>query len=320
MSGLRLKPDPNLLIGMENSDDAGVYRLTDDLAIIQTLDFFTPIVDSPYDFGLIAAANSLSDIYAMGGKPLTAMNIVCFPADDLPESVLAETLAAGLEKIHEAGATLVGGHSVDDPEFKYGLSVTGITRPDRILSNAGARPGNRLILTKPIGTGIIATAIKGNLASPEMIQDLVRTASRLNRYAADIAAEFSPTACTDITGFGLAGHVLEMARGAKAAIVIHAGSVTLMDGAYDLARMGMFPAGAYNNKNFCATAVTVDGSMDDILADIMFDPQTSGGLVIALPPAQAGPCLARLIDAGIDACLFGEVSGMDSCGKVSIRP
>lgn len=308
------------MVGVKTSDDAGVYRLTDDLAIIQTLDFFTPIVDSPYDFGQIAAANAFSDIYAMGGKPLTAMNIVCFPADDLPESVLAEALAGGLEKIDEAGAALVGGHSVDDPEFKYGLSVTGVAHPGQILTNAGARPGDRLILTKPIGTGIIATALKGNLARPEMVRNLVRIASRLNKEASDIAAPFSPAACTDITGFGLAGHLLEMARASRALIVIDAGKVGLIDGVYELARMGLFPAGAYNNKDFCATAVSIDRGLDDILADLMFDPQTSGGLVLSLSPARAEECLSRLIDAGVDACLFGEVSGPDPCGRVAIRP
>lgn len=292
--------------------------MTDDLALVQTLDFFTPIVDTPFDFGAIAAANALSDIYAMGGRPVTAMNIVCFPSDELPESVLGETLAGGLAKLHEAGVALAGGHSVDDREFKYGMSVTGLIHPAAVLTNRTAAVGDRLILTKPIGTGILATAVKGKLADSSMIQRLIETASALNRTAAEIMIRFKPSACTDITGFGLAGHALEMARGSKKTILLHAGDLPLIRGVYDLARMGLFPAGAYSNKSFCETTVSVAAGIDPILADLFFDPQTSGGLLISLASVAARDCLAALTDAGIDAYIIGEVAGPDTCGRVDI--
>ncbi len=319
MANLPLAKNPRLLVGLESSDDAGVYLFSEDTALIQTLDFFTPIVDSPYDFGRIAAANALSDIYAMGGKPLTAMNIVCFPASDLPESVLRETLEGGLEKIHESGAVLAGGHSVDDPEFKYGLSVTGVVHPKNLLTNAGAHTGDRLILTKPIGTGILATAVKGKIADAAVIKELTRITSTLNRLAAETAAAFSPTACTDITGFGLAGHLLEMARAGGKEFHIDTGRVPVITSAVGFGEMGLFPAGAYANKKHFSGQVAVDPGINDIIADIMFDPQTSGGLVYALPASQAADCLAALQDRGVDARMIGEVIGDDTCGRVRFR-
>jgi selenide,water dikinase len=327
VSTLKVKPDPNLLVGFETADDAGVYKISDDTALIQTLDFFTPIVDSPFAFGTIAAANALSDVYAMGGRPLTAMNIVCFPSEDLPETVLKETLAGGLEKIHEAGATLVGGHSVEDAEFKYGLSVTGLIHPNRIMTNANVRKKDRLILTKPIGTGILATAVKGKLAKTNTIQNLVTVASALNKYAAEIILKFNPNAMTDITGFGLAGHVYEMAAAAKMQITIYSGNVPLIEDVLDFARMGMFPAGAYNNKKFFETGVYVEAGVDAIIADLMFDPQTSGGLVASMSESNAKDCVNALNDIGIDARIIGEVTGIvsnetpetDACGRVIIN-
>jgi selenide,water dikinase len=326
VSTLKINPDPQLLVGFETADDAGVYKISDDTALIQTLDFFTPIVDSPFAFGSIAAANALSDVYAMGGRPLTAMNIVCFPSEDLPESVLMETLAGGLEKIHESGTTLVGGHSVEDAEFKYGLSVTGLIHPDRILTNAKTRINDRLILTKPIGTGILATAVKGKLAKKNTIQNLVTVASTLNKYAAEIILKFNPNALTDITGFGLAGHVYEMAAAAKMAITLYAENVPLIEDVLDFARMGMFPAGAYNNKHFFKTGVFIEPGVDAIIADLMFDPQTSGGLVASMGETNAKDCLKALRDQGIDARIIGEVTGAvsgeafrtDACGRVLI--
>lgn len=304
---------------MESSDDAGVYRINENTAIIQSLDFFTPIVDSPYDFGRIAAANALSDIYAMGGQPVTAMNIVCFPADDLPETVLKQTLEGGLEKINESGALLVGGHSVDDAEFKYGLSVTGIVHPEKILTNCGAKTGDILILTKPLGLGVLATAVKGGIADEAALEKMVETAAQLNRKAAEICCRFSPTACTDITGFGLAGHIFEMARAGKKQISLDAKSVPVIARALEYGAMGMFPAGAYTNKKHFSDAVQIDGSLDDILADLMFDPQTSGGLAVALDPGQAEECLSVMHNAGIEAAIIGEILGHDSCGQVLIR-
>ncbi|OIN96977.1 MAG: selenide, water dikinase SelD [Deltaproteobacteria bacterium CG1_02_45_11] len=315
-----VKSHPDLLVGIENSDDAGVYRLDSERALVQTLDFFTPIVDSPYDFGRIAAANALSDIYAMGGKPITAMNIVCFPDGELSEDILKETLAGGLEKIYEAGAVLVGGHSVDDREFKYGLSITGLVHPEKILTNLNAKVGDRLILTKPIGLGVIATAIKGKIADKEAIKTLVDIASALNKRAAEIMLRFNPHACTDITGYGLAGHVLEMAKGGKKKIVLYAGLIPFISRAKEYARMGLIPAGCYTTKSFCEKNVSVDSSIDKVLCDMIFDPQTSGGLVIALEEMDAQECLKAMGDEGIEASMIGEVLGDHHQGHVSILP
>jgi selenide, water dikinase len=319
LKGLKVKPDPRLIVGFETSDDAGVYRLSDDIALIQTLDFFTPIVDTPYDFGAIAAANALSDVYAMGGDPITAMNIVCFPADDLPESVLKETLAGGLSKLNEADVVLAGGHSVDDIEFKYGLSVTGIAHPDRILTNKNSIQGDHLILTKPIGTGVLSTAIKGKIADETTIRQLIDIASKLNKYAADIMRKYSPTACTDVTGFGLAGHVFEMARASKKTFTLYADEIQFIEGVYDLARMGFLPGGAFKNKKFYENFVSINPALDPVKADLMFDPQTSGGLVFSLPESKTRDCLADLNDNGINARMIGEVSISDPCGRVVIQ-
>ena len=319
MAKLPVNTHPDLLVGMESSDDAGVYRINETTAMIQSLDFFTPIVDSPYDFGRIAAANALSDIYAMGGYPVTAMNIVCFPADELPEWVLAQTLEGGLDKLHEAGAVLVGGHSVDDAEFKYGMSVTGLVHPEHILTNGGANAGDRLILTKPVGMGVLATAVKGGIADEAALETLVETAACLNRDAAQIAARFAAAACTDITGFGLAGHVLEMARAGKKRIRLDARSVPVMDRALEYGAMGMFPAGAYTNKSHFSDVVFIDNAVDEILADLMFDPQTSGGLVVSVAADRAEKCLSEMRDAGIAAAIIGEVAEPDSCGQVRIQ-
>lgn len=306
-------------MGMESSDDAGVYRINSDTAMIQSLDFFTPIVDSPYDFGRIAAANAMSDVYAMGGRPVTAMNIVCFPADELPESVLRETLEGGLEKIHESGALLVGGHSVDDAEFKYGLSVTGLVHPEKILTNSGARTGDVLILTKPLGIGVLATAVKGGIADAAALEKMVETAAQLNSRAAQTAGRFSPSACTDITGFGLAGHVLEMARAGKKQIRLDANSVPVITQALEYGTMGLFPAGAYTNKKHFSESVYIDETVDGILADLMFDPQTSGGLVLSVDAGICQKCLSAMHDAGIEAAIIGEIAGPDTCGQVIIK-
>lgn len=307
------------MVGFETSDDAGVYRLSDDVALIQTLDFFTPIVDSPFDFGAIAAANALSDVYAMGGTPITAMNIVCFPSEALPESVLKDTLNGGLSKLHEADVLLAGGHSVEDDEFKYGLSITGIAHPDRILLNKNSKEGDRLILTKPIGTGVLSTAIKGKLADEKTVRRLIDVASTLNKYALDILLKYNPHACTDITGFGLAGHLLEMARGSKKTFILYAEEIPLIEGVYELASMGLFPAGAYNNKKFYGNSVSIAPGFDPIKTDLFFDPQTSGGLVVSLSETNARKCLSDLIDHGIEAKIIGEVFIPDSCGKIIIR-
>lgn len=315
-----METDPNLLVGRETSDDAGVYKLRDDLALIQTLDFFTPIVNDPYRFGQIAAVNALSDVYAMGGRPLTAMNIVCFPKKTLEKSVLKEILKGGLEKIHEAGALLVGGHSVDDVELKYGLSVTGIIHPDKVMTNAGARPGDRLILTKPIGTGIIATALKGKAASKEAEAAMIKVMCELNKTAAEVMQEVGAHACTDITGFGLLGHALEMATASKCAITLTASLVPIIPYALEYARMGMIPGGTHANRNYCHRSLTIASSIPAYLLDILSDAQTSGGLLISVPADRAQHLLEKLHQQGLkDSSLIGEVTEI-SPGTISILP
>ena len=298
---------PDLLLGLDRPDDAGVFRISPDTALVQTLDFLTPVTDDPYDFGRIAAANSLSDVYAMGGRPLTAMNIVCFPGCDLGTDVLARILEGGLEKIREAGAVLLGGHSVDDPELKYGLSVTGRVHPDRILANSTARTGDALILTKPVGTGVLSTAVKAKLATSGQIKSCVDVMAGLNRYAAEIMTDYDVSACTDVTGFGLAGHLVEMARGSEKSILLHSEKVGVLEGALEFAGMGLIPAGAHKNRKFFKPFVRIGAGVTPVLADLIFDPQTSGGLLISLGAEQAADCLAQLGENGIPAGIIGKV-------------
>jgi selenide,water dikinase len=306
-------------VGIETSDDAGVYKLNSEVALVQTLDFFTPIVDDPYHFGHIAAANALSDVYAMGGKPLTAMNIVCFPVSDMPKEVLKEILRGGLEKIHEAGAVLAGGHSVDDPELKYGLSVTGVIHPDRILTNRGCKVGDQLILTKPIGTGIIATAVKGKLASQKALDTMIEVASTLNDKASQIMLKHESHACTDVTGFGLGGHLLEMARASHVEITIYADKIPIMSQAKEYALMGLIPAGSYATRHFCEGMVQIMPGIETVLTDLIFDPQTSGGLVISIGPDNANACVRELKDKGVkSAAIVAEVTGPHPKGKLLI--
>jgi selenide,water dikinase len=309
LAGLPTRSDPNLLVGMETADDAGVYRLTDEIALIQTVDFFTPIVNDPYTFGQIAAANALSDVYAMGGRPLTALNIVCYPSKTVPKEVLRAILAGGLDKIHEAGALLVGGHSVDDTELKYGLSVTGVVHPQRVLTNAGARPGDRLILTKPLGTGIIATAVKGRIAAPEAEAQAAAVMTALNRAAAECLEGFAVHAVTDITGFGLLGHALEMAAGSKVELTLAASRVPVLPAARDYAAMGLVPAGTFANRNFCEKSLKIASGLEAVTLDILTDAQTNGGLLIAVAGEQTEDLLACLHDRGVaEAAIIGEVT------------
>ncbi len=309
MKGLPVRTDANLLVGIETADDAGVYRLTDEIALILTLDFFTPIVNDPYTYGQIAAANSLSDVYAMGGRPLTALNIVCYPSKTVPKEALKAILAGGLDKVHEAGALLVGGHSVDDTELKYGLSVTGVVHPQRVLTNAGARVGDRLILTKPLGTGIIATAMKGRAASPEAEAQAVAVMTALNRAAAESLEGFAVHAVTDITGFGLLGHALGMATGSKVELTLYASLVPVIAAARDYAAMGLVPAGTFANRNFCAKHLHAAPDIDAVTLDILADAQTNGGLCIAVAGDEADALLARLHDRGVTAAaIIGAVT------------
>jgi selenide,water dikinase len=319
MRDLPVKRHPNLLVGTETSDDAGVYKLNDDTALVQTLDFFTPIVNDPYHFGRIAATNALSDVYAMGGTPLTAMNIVCFPIADMPKAILKDILRGGLEKIHEAGAVLAGGHSVDDQELKYGLSVTGIVHPKRILTNRDAKVGDKLILTKPLGTGIIATAVKGKLASQQALKTLIDVTSTLNDRASEIMLKYEIHACTDVTGFGLGGHLLEMARGSGVEIGVRAEKIPIIPEAKAYALMGLIPAGSYATKHFCEHMVVVDPEIETVLLDLVFDPQTSGGLIISVAPGQADACLEELKDKGVQsAAIIGEVIVPHPTGKLRV--
>lgn len=308
LSGLPLKKDPHLLVGIETSDDAGVYRLTPELALIQTLDFFTPIVNNPYDFGRIAAANSLSDVYAMGGKPLTAMNIVCFPIKEMDKAVLRSILEGGLEVIHKAGAVMVGGHSIEDRELKYGLSVTGAVHPEHFLTNAAACPGDILILTKPLGTGILATALKVKKLDEEITAYITELMATLNKDAAEVMVEVGVNACTDITGFGLLGHALEMARASKVGLRIYANKVPIIPEAMNFASMGMVPTGSCLNWNFCSHYVNVASGLDPLLIDLMADAQTSGGLLISVPKDRANLLIQKLMSRKtFSASVVGEV-------------
>jgi selenide,water dikinase len=296
-------------VGLDRADDAGVYKVTDDIAIIQTVDFFTPIVDDPYWFGQIAAANALSDVYAMGGIPKTAMNLVAFPIKDMDISVLRQIIQGGLDKMKEAGVVLIGGHSVEDKELKYGLSVTGFIHPDRILTKKSLKQGDRLILTKPLGTGIINTAIKGGLASAEIIETVTRLMATLNRDAARIMNDYPVHACTDITGFGLLGHLAEMIIDSPFGITLASKSIPIIPGTLDYAGMGLVPAGAYKNREFRECMVDFSPSVDRLVQDVLFDPQTSGGLLICVERDRADELLRELKKKDIkDAAIIGEVS------------
>lgn len=314
------KKDKNLIAGFENAEDAGVYKLTDDIAIVQTVDFFTPIVDDPYLFGQIAAANALSDVYAMGGKPIVAMNIVGFPVSKLDISVLKKILEGGLEKIKEAEVTLVGGHSVEDSELKYGLSVTGTIHPDKVVRNTGAKAGDSIVLTKPLGTGIISTAIKANLASSESVNEIVKSMTALNRVASEIMQETGVNACTDITGFGLIGHICEMITGEKkVGVELYVDKIPIFSGVEELVKMGMVPGGAYRNKDFRIKFVEMSDKMPDWIKDVLFDPQTSGGLLISVPANKANDMVSKMNKAGLkDTAVIGKVVD-EPKGKIIIK-
>ncbi len=294
---------------MEHAEDAGVYRLAADLAIIQTVDFFTPIVDDPYTFGQIAVTNALSDVYAMGGRPLTALNIVCFPIRKMAIGILREILRGGLDKMREAGVLLIGGHSVEDDELKYGLSVTGTIHPDRVLFNRGAQPGDRLILTKGVGTGIVSTALKAGLAGAGLVARSVASMTTLNRRAAELLTVTEGVhACTDVTGFGLIGHALEMIEGSATGMRIFASAVPFFPEVRPFAEEGIVPGGLIRNRKYREAQIEVGENCPAWLVDILFDPQTAGGLLIALAPGEAERLLARMHTAGItEAAIVGEV-------------
>lgn len=281
--------DENLLVGIETSDDGAVYRISPELALIQTLDFFPPMVDDPFLFGQIAAANALSDIYAMGGEPKVALNIVAWPNCVNP-AILGKILAGGAEKVKEAGAVLAGGHSIQDDVPKYGLSVTGFVHPDQMYTNCGARPGDRLLLTKPLGTGLVNTAVKAEMASPEAEREVLEVMTHLNRQAAELLRECEIHACTDVTGFGLGGHGAEMGEGSGVTLEISLGKLPIQPEAAEYAAMGLVPEGSYRNREFLKDRVRVDARRP-FGADLLFDPQTSGGLLVS-----AGPEAARRLE------------------------
>jgi selenide,water dikinase len=289
-------PDENVLVGFDTADDAGVYKLTAELALVQTVDFFTPIVDDPYTFGAIAAANSLSDVYAMGGRPISALTIVGFPANGEPAD-LEQILQGGAEKMREAGCSILGGHSVADDEIKFGYSVTGAIHPERIKTNAGARAGDALVFTKRVGTGVISTALKRGIASEEHVRESVRQMITLNRRACEEMLRFDVHGCTDVTGFGLIGHAREMAAASRVTLEIAVACVRFLPGAVEYARLGAVPGGLKNNREFAACAVETARGLAPEIEDLLYDPQTSGGLLIAVSEKDAGELEKRLEDA-----------------------
>ncbi len=308
--------DPDLIVGFETSDDAAVYKITDDVAVIQTLDFFTPVVDDPYTFGQVAATNALSDVYAMGGEPKIALNIVCFPGD-LDPDILGEILRGGADKVREAGAVLVGGHSIQDDVPKYGLSVAGLVHPDRVYKNFGCRKDDVLILTKQLGSGVVNTAVKAQMASPGAEEEVIRVMTTLNRKAKETAAGFTVHACTDVTGFGLLGHCSEMADASRARIEIGVKGIAFMDGAKEYAAMGLIPGGAYRNQEHVSGLLDA-GDVDEVYVDLLSDPQTSGGLLFAVPEEEAEDMLRAFerADLGTKVSVVGRVtdSGVDRPG------
>jgi len=308
LAGLPFRSHPDIIAGMERAEDAGVFKLNDDLALVQTVDFFTPIVDDPFDFGRIAVTNALSDVYAMGGRPLTALNIVCFPKDTMNFSILHKVLEGGLAMMHEADVVLLGGHTVDDPELKYGLAVTGTVHPAKVVHSHTARPGDRLILTKPLGTGIISTAIKRGVAGKAAIARVIKSMTSLNKTASELMAAASANACKDITGFGLLGHACEMVEGTEVGFIINSATVPLFPEAKEYYDLGMVAGGLGRNRDFRKDMVDFAPGVPQYLQDILFDPQTSGGLLIAVPRAKAPGLLKNLHAAGVaEAAVIGDV-------------
>lgn len=308
LRGLPKIHDPNVLVGTETADDAGVYRLTDDLAIVQTLDFFPPVVDDPFVYGQIAAANAISDIYAMGGTPKTALNLVGFPDDKLPLTLLGEILRGGAERAKEAGCVIIGGHTVRDVEIKYGMAVTGVVHPQRILTNAAARPGDKLVLTKPLGTGFITTAHKANDCPAEALDAAIRGMIQLNKAGCDAMLEVGVHAATDVTGFGLAGHAYEMAQGSGVTLVIDLERLPLLPRVGDLVRKGYFTRASGTNETFVAPGLRLEGKPDPVRRAVFYDAQTSGGLVICVSGDRAEDLVKACISKGtLTAAIIGEV-------------
>ena len=292
LEGIRVHEDPNLLVGFDKSDDASVYKVSDDLALVQTVDFFPPIADDPYLFGQIAATNALSDVYAMGGEPKLCLNIMAIP-ESMPKEAVHQLLRGGYDKVYEAGALITGGHSILDEEPKYGLAVTGFVHPDRVLTNSGARPGDVLLLTKPLGIGVLTTAAKADMASPAAAALAQQLMTTLNKSARDAMVQYRVHACTDVTGFSLLGHACEMAQGSGVELELRVEDIDLIPEAVELARMGILPAGMYRNRAFAEGEVDA-GVTELCKQDLLYDPQTAGGLLMAVDPADADALLAEL--------------------------
>ncbi len=317
LEGIRVHEDPNLLVGFDRSDDASVYRVSPELALVQTVDFFPPIDDDPYTFGQIAATNALSDVYAMGGEPKLALNIMCIPKS-MPSEAVHALLRGGYDKVYEAGALITGGHSILDDEPKYGLCVTGFVRPDRILTNSGARPGDVLLLTKPLGIGILTTAAKAELTSDEGKALARRLMTTLNRAARDAMVKYRVHACTDVTGFGLMGHLCEMAQGSDVTAVVAVDSVRLIEEALGFARMGILPEGMYRNREFAEKLID-PGTTELAKQDMLYDPQTSGGLLIAVDPHDAAALYEELQQCVPCAQRIGEIREFDGARRILLR-
>lgn len=307
LEGFETHYDPRLIVGYDKSDDASVYVITDEVALVQTTDFFPPIVDDPYLFGQIAAANALSDVYAMGGEPRTALNIMCLP-ESMDKHTVHEILRGGYAKAYEAGAIITGGHTIHGAEPIYGLAVAGFVHPQKVLTNSGAKPGDVLLLTKPLGVGVITTAAKAELVEAPVLERIYRQMATLNRAARDVLVEYPVHSCTDVTGFALLGHSFEMAQGSGCTLHIQAHAVPFHPEALELARMGFIPAGAYRNREYAQAGVQVNEQVELALEDLFYDPQTSGGLLAAVPEECADECLERLLAAGVEAACIGYVT------------
>lgn len=319
LDGLPFRPDPNLLVGMEKPDDAGVYKISDEIALIQTVDFFPPIVDDPFLFGRIAAANALSDVYAMGGKPLTALNIFCFPVAAMARQVARDVLAGGLAALSEADCSLVGGHSVADDQLKYGLAVTGTVHPSAMKTKAACRTGDAILLTKPIGTGIVSSAVKAGFADGSELAEIAESMSFLNRAACETMLEFDVAACTDVTGFGLMGHLYECMHGSGKTCSVSVERIPFFRNVFRYASMGLMNAGLYKNRSFYLSHITVPENMDEIQLYSLFDPQTSGGLLIFVRQEEAESLRAALRERGVPAAsIIGRVTG-DSPGAIELH-
>jgi selenide,water dikinase len=309
-------PNERVLVGPKTFADAGIYKISDDMATVSTLDFFTPVVNNPYDYGQIAAANALSDVYAMGGKPLTAMNILCYPIKSLDRDIVVEILKGSADKVDEAGAVIIGGHTLQDSEIKYGLSVTGIIHPDRIVTNAGARAGDALVLTKPLGTGLIISAIKADKVLEEHINLATRSMVLLNKTASEAMLEAGVSACTDITGFGLMGHAYELAEASKVTLSFFAGRIPIFDGCERYVKMGLMPGVSKLSKKYLKDAIRINPKVREELVDVLFDAQTSGGLLISIPKGKAETLCTKLKERG--ALTYDVVGEVRERGDVSI--